>query len=186
LTGNEEGMDHKSWMTFVQERIGSTLTNLDPKQISGLAKRIHEAERIFLIGSGRTGLVVEMFAMRLAQLGMPVFIVSHPTTPALEKSDLLILVSGSAETETILSTAAKAERIGAEIFVVTQNEESSLGKMVQDPLIIPSPTENTKVLNGTLFEMALLISLDAVIAELLNLSGQRFEDMSNRHANIGQ
>ncbi len=33
--------------------------------------------------------------------------------------------------------------------------------------------------------MALLICLDAVIAELLNLTGQGFEDMSKRHANIG-
>ena len=123
--------------------------------------------------------------MRLAQLGLPVFIVSHPTTPALEITDLLILVSGSGETEPVLSAASLANKIGADIFVVTQNEGSSLGKLVQDPLIIPSPSEKTKVLNGTLFEMTLLISLDAVVAELLNLTGQRFEDMSKRHANIG-
>ena len=177
-------MKYKIWMAFVQEGIEKTIKSTDPSGISGIAKRIQIANRIFLMGSGRTGLVVEMFAMRLAQLGLPVFIVSHPTTPALEKTDLLILVSGSGETEPILSAASQANKIGAEIFVVTQNEGSSLGKLVQDPLIIPSPSENTKVLNGTLFEMALLISLDAVIAELLNLTGQRFEDMSKRHANI--
>lgn len=178
-------MEYETWMTFVQDGIESTLATINPKDITGLSKRIQSAKRIFLMGSGRTGLVVEMFAMRLAQLGLPVFIVSHPTTPALEKSGLLILVSGSGETETILSAALKANKIGADIFVITQNEGSSLGKFVQDPLIIPSPSDNTKVLNGTLFEMALLIYLDAVIAELLNLTGQRFEDMSERHANIG-
>ena len=178
-------MEYETWMTFVQDGIKSTMAILNAKDISGLSKRIQNAKRIFLMGSGRTGLVVEMFAMRLAQLGLPVFIVSHPTTPALEKTDLLILVSGSGETEIILSAASKAKRISAELFVVTQNEGSSLGKLVQDPLIIPSPSDNTKVLNGTLFEMALLISLDAVIAKLLNLTGQRFEDMSKRHANIG-
>ena len=178
-------MEYETWVTLVQEGIEKTIKSTDPSEISRFAKRIQSAKRIFLMGSGRTGLVVEMFAMRLAQLGLPVFIVSHPTTPALEKSDLLILVSGSGETETILSAASKAKKIGAELFVVTQNEGSSLGKLVQDPLIIPSPSDNTKVLNGTLFEMALLISLDAVIAELLNLTGQRFEDMSERHANIG-
>jgi len=179
-------MKYETWMTYVQDGIESTLANLNLKDISGLAKRIHRAKRIFLMGSGRTGLVVEMFAMRLTQLGLPVFIASRSTTPALEKIDLLILVSGSGETEPILSAASKASKIGAETFVVTQNEESSLGKLVQDPFIIPSPPENTKVLNGTLFEMALLISLDAVVAELLTLTGQKFEDMSIRHANIGQ
>ncbi len=178
-------MKYETWITLVQEGIEKTIKSTDPLEISGFAKRIQSADRIFLIGSGRTGLVVEMFAMRLTQLGLPVFLVSHPTTPALEKTDLLILVSGSGETKPVLSSASKANKIGAEIFVVTQNEGSSLGKLVQDPLIIPSPSENTKVLNGTLFEMALLICLDAVIAELLNLTGQGFEDMSKRHANIG-
>jgi len=178
-------MEYETWITLVQEGIEKTIISTYPSEISGFAKRIQSAKRIFLMGSGRTGLVVEMFAMRLAQLGLPVFIVSHPTTPSLEKTDLLILVSGSGETEIILSAASIAKRISAEIFVVTQNEGSSLGKLVPDPLIIPSPSDNTKVLNGTLFEMALLISLDAIIAELLNLTGQRFEDMSKRHANIG-
>ena len=178
-------MEYERWMTIVQGGIASTLAALDLNGVSGLAKRINSADRIFLMGNGRTGLVVEMFAMRLAQLGLPVFVVSHSTTPALEKTDLLILVSGSGETEPILSAASKAKNIGAEIFVVTQNERSSLGKLVQDPLIIPSPSEKTKVLNGTLFEMILLISLDAVVAELLTLTDQKFEDMSKRHANIG-
>jgi len=178
-------MEYESWMTFIQDRIASSLENLNPKDISDLAKRIQSADRTFLMGRGRTGLVVEMFAMRLAQLGLPVFLISHPTTPALEKTDLLILVSGSGETEPILSAASKARKIGAELFVITQNEGSSLGQLVQDPLIITSPIEDTKVLNGTLFEMALLICLDAVVAKLLNLTGQRFEDMSQRHANIG-
>ena len=178
-------MKYETWITLVKDGIEKTIKSTDPLEISGFAKRVQSAGRIFLMGSGRTGLVVEMFAMRLAQLGLRVFIVSHPTTPALEITDLLILVSGSGETEPILSAASKAKKIGAEIFVITQNEGSSLGKLVQDPFIIPSPSENTKVLNGTLFEMALLICLDAVVAELLNLTGQRFEDMSERHANIG-
>jgi 6-phospho 3-hexuloisomerase len=178
-------MKYETWTTLIQEGIENTIKSTDPLEISGFAKRIQSAKRIFLMGRGRTGLVVEMFAMRLTQLGLPVFVVSHPTTPALEKTDLLILVSGSGETEPILSAASKADKIGAEIFVVTQHEGSSLGILVQDPLIIPSPSKNTKVLNGTLFEMALLLSLDAVVVELLNLTGQRFEDMSKRHTNIG-
>ena len=132
-------MKYETWITLVKDEIDKTIKSTDPLEISGFARRIKSAERIFLMGSGRTGLVVEMFAMRLAQLGLPVFVVSHPTTPALEKTDLLILVSGSGETESILSAASRANNLGAEIFVVTQKKGSSLGKLVQDPLIIPSP-----------------------------------------------
>lgn len=178
-------MEHQDWIIKVKDSIDQIIQGMEPQVLRNFAERILNAKQIFLMGSGRTGLVVEMFAMRLAQLGMPVFVVSYSTTPALEKSDLLILVSGSGETEPILSAASIANEIGAEIFVITQKEESSLGKWVQDTFIIPSPSKNTKVHNGTLFEMALLICLDAVVVELLNLTGQGFEDMSKRHANLG-
>ncbi len=99
--------------------------------------------------------------------------------------DLLVLVSGSGETAEVLDAARFALEIGAVTYAVTQKKESCLGDLIVDKLIIPSPPQQSKVLNGTLFEMALLITLDAVVAELLEISGQSFQDMSERHANIG-
>ncbi len=177
-------MKYETWTTLVQEGIKQIIKSTDPLEISGFAKRIQSADRIFLMGSGRTGLVVEMFAMRLTQLGLPVFVVSQPTTPALEKTDLLILVSGSGETGEILNAAKKAIEIGADTYGVTQNKDSSLGNLIKEKLIIPSPPEEVKALNGTLFEMSLLITCDAVVAEVLEITDQSFEEMTKRHANL--
>jgi 6-phospho-3-hexuloisomerase len=178
-------MKHQTWMDLVNKGISSTTKTINPQEISGFAERILSAKQTFLMGQGRTGLIVQTFGMRLAQLGLPVHIVSQPTTPALTRHDLLILVSGSGETGEILDAARLALKIGADTYAVTQNKKSSLGELIADKLIIPSLVEQSKVLNGTLFEMSLLITLDAVVAELLEISGQSFQDMSERHANIG-
>jgi 6-phospho-3-hexuloisomerase len=122
--------------------------------------------------------------MRLTQLGLPVFLVSHPTTPALEKNDLLVLISGSGSTASILLAAERAQQLGVETFLITQQEDSQLGRKIHSKLIIQSSPEDDRVLNGTLFEMALLVTLDAVINQLLEITGRSFEDMSARHANL--
>jgi len=178
-------MQYKEWMDQVQEGITRTTQDMNYQVLSDFSSKIHKAKRVFLMGQGRTGLVVEMFAMRLAQLGLPVFVVSQPTTPALTGDDLLVLVSGSGETAEILNAASKALEIGAASYAVTQNEDSSLGNLIECILTIPSPPKPTRVLNGTLFELALLITFDAVVAELLEITGQGYEEMSERHANIG-
>lgn len=177
-------MEHDQWIKTVISEITSSTQAIDREGILHLAEKITAAHRIFLFGSGRTGLITQAFGLRLAQLGLPVYLVSHPTTPGLEKQDLLVLVSGSGKTARLLLAAERALKIGAQIFLVTQNGDSPMGMMIQEQLIIPSSPKPDRVLNGTLFEMALLINLDAVINQLLNLSGQHFEDLSARHANL--
>ena len=178
-------MEFQYWKGFVKNSLEQTFEGLDPDQINQLAERIHTARRIFLMGSGRTGLITQAFGMRLAQMGLPVHIVNQPTTPALEKEDILILVSGSGNTASLLAAGSKAFEICAETHLVTQNGDSPLGKLVKEQLIVPSPLQNTKVLNGTLFELSLLIVLDAVVNQLLELTGQDYQDLTARHANLG-
>lgn len=178
-------MNPSQWNQIVLECANTSIQEMDQEQIKDLAQKITDAQRVFLLGNGRTGLIAQAFGMRLAQLGLPVFLVSHPTTPALEKDDLLLLVSGSGKTESLVLAGDRARDIGAAIFLVTGEPESPLGKRIQDRLIIHFPGKSDRVLNGTLFEMALLLNLDAVVNQLLNLTGQSFEDLSARHANLG-
>lgn len=177
-------MDHDQWIETIVNGIHQTTQGMDKEQILAFAQKISDAPRIFLFGIGRTGLITQTFGMRLTQLGLPVYLVSHPTTPALEENDFLVLISGSGNTASIQMAAERAQQLGVETFLVTQREDSQLGKKIQNKLIIQSSPEDNRVLNGTLFEMALLITLDAVINQLLGITGQTFEDLSARHANL--
>jgi 6-phospho-3-hexuloisomerase len=123
-------------------------------------------------------------------LGFQVHLLNQPTTPALTREDLLILISGSGETNGILSAADQAKEIEAEITVITREKRSSLAQKSADQLIIPikfgsdDQFSNSKVFSGTLFEQALLTILDLVIVQLVELTGQNFQDMDQRHANL--
>ena len=183
-------MVQKNWKTRITKNIAHSLGQIDPNEIKRLAEKIHSAQRIFLFGKGRTGLVIQMFGMRLTQLGLPVFIISQPATPALSADDLLILVSGSGETKGILSSADQANKIGAELIVITRETGSSLSQKTINKMVIPIREDEekelltSKVFTGTLFEQSLLTILDLVIVQLLELSGQSYQDMDQRHANL--
>ncbi|QYO62744.1 hypothetical protein [Leptolyngbya sp. 7M] len=55
-----------------------------------LAQTITVANRIFVFGGGRSGLVMRMTAMRLMHLGCQVYVVGETITPSIARGDLLI------------------------------------------------------------------------------------------------
>ena len=66
------------------------------------------------------------FTMRLEQAGYEAYWIGDTNTPAAGKGDLLILGSGSGETETLKVYAKKAKELQIPIIVFTTCRESSL------------------------------------------------------------
>lgn len=81
---------------------------LDFGQIAGIIPFIQQAERIFVVGAGRSGLSMRSAAMRLMHAGYTVFVVGEITTPAIGKGDLQITASGSGTTGSIVKAADPA------------------------------------------------------------------------------
>jgi len=119
-------MKWNSWKKIIEENLAISLYQTKQKEIDFVAESILKTSRVFIYGKGRTGLVANMFAMRLIQLGIQVHILAQSTTPALTSEDLLILISGSGETNGILSIADQARQIGAKLIAVTKEADSSL------------------------------------------------------------
>jgi len=182
-------LEYKEWIELYRNEIMNSFESINVHDLDGLAEKILQTKRIFLLGKGRTGLVVKMLAMRLAQLGISTFVIGDPTTPAVGQGDVLILASGSGETAGILSAAKKAIEVNASVIAVTHHSHSSLARIVENCVCIPlSYTQNTssapKVLAGTLFEQVLLVFFDNLVARLLEKSGEDFTWLSEHHANI--
>ena len=53
------------------------------EELQAMADAILRAERVFVAGTGRTGFAARAFSNRLMQLGMTVYFVGEPTTPAI-------------------------------------------------------------------------------------------------------
>ena len=183
-------MDFNTWSAHYLERQRQTLAGINQEELENLSDAIQASKRIFLLGKGRTGLVVEMFAMRLVHLGYAAYIIGQSITPKFMPKDLLILASCSGSTEGILLAARQALKAEGEAFAITSAPTSPICSFAASQLILPS-SENqpsagqiSKIEQGTLFEQSLLLTLDCFIALLAEKTGQNFAKMSNRHVKI--
>lgn len=167
------------------------LSQVHGETISAAAEKIATAPRLFCAGAGRSNLLMQMFAMRLAQTGCETFVVGQPVTPAITSEDLLIILSGSGETSTMRAIADKGAQAGAALLAITYSPESSLAKRAQIVVELPVALDpnrpgglaGTQIL-GSLFDQCFLIAGDIVTQEVKKLRRQTEEDLARRHANL--
>ncbi len=85
-------------MTHIQtiiEELTSTVEAIDATETKELADAVLQANRIFLAGAGRSGLMGKAFVMRLMHMGLDAYVVGETVTANLREGDLLIVGSGS-------------------------------------------------------------------------------------------
>ncbi|MFP5367432.1 MAG: hypothetical protein ACLGIS_11380, partial [Actinomycetes bacterium] len=86
---------------LVLDEISDVFQSVDPAEVAALVTELRLADRIFVTGAGRSGLVLKMAAMRLMHLGLTVHVVGEVYNPGaslwkddLEVRDLLGRVGG--------------------------------------------------------------------------------------------
>jgi 6-phospho-3-hexuloisomerase len=184
-------------MNLIAEHIQKVASNLDRGAVTSLVNGIMGAQRIFLMGAGRSGLAAKAFAMRLMHMGFNVYVVGETTTPAVQPEDLVIAVSGSGETPSIASLGAIAKKIGSKLAVITSNKDSTMGKISDIVVIVPGRPKEDVIYEdyherrmvgypelaplGTIFEITALVFLDAVVSELMVRTGASEAELKKRH-----
>ncbi|BAY50098.1 3-hexulose-6-phosphate isomerase (plasmid) [Scytonema sp. HK-05] len=158
--------------------------------VTQLGQAIMNAQRIFVAGEGRSGLVIRMFAMRLMHLGRQVYVVGETITPAIQQGDLLIDFSGSGTTEHVLEIAHKAKEIGAYIASVTTQKDSPLAKIADFLIQIEAAAkqdhshQQSEQFSGSLFEQSSLLLFDALFHVLSQNLNKSSENLWALHANL--
>ena len=185
--------------TMVQEcmqkiagEIGMASGGIAARQAQRLTERIRQSRRIFVAGAGRSGLMMRAFAMRLMHMGFSSYVAGETITPAIEKRDLLVIGSGSGETESLVSMARKAKKIGAFVVLITVCPRSSIAAHADEVITVPATTAkvsqktaiNTIQPKGSLFEQVLLILCEAVVVVLLQKEGIDYSKLMRLHANL--
>ena len=121
-----------------------------------------------MVGLGRSGLILRMFAMRLMQIGFQAHVVGDVTTPAIEPKDLLIALSGSGATESVVNLARKAKNLGASVLAITSNPGSPLAQLADQTVILPAESVKLNVATPTqlplanALEQAMILYLDCL------------------------
>lgn len=171
---------------YVAREVRRMVKAVPAKHLEDLVGRIQDAKKVIVFGRGRSGLVARMFAVRLHHLGFASFVVGETTTPPVDRDTLVVLLSGSGETFAVSLTAQLARGMGASIAVITAAPDSTVAQNADLVILLPAPGTPRKELAplGTLFEGAAHLLLDAVIAELLQRTGETEERMRKRHATL--
>jgi|TARA_B100001971_G_C18228302_1_gene562124 6-phospho 3-hexuloisomerase len=190
----------KESMLSISKHISNIARSLNEKEIVTFISSMQESNKIFIYGAGRSGLVAKAFAMRLMHLGFDIYVIGEIITPAIAKNDLLITISGSGETTSVVAAAEIAKRANAKVILITTFPNSTLGKIADSLVVVKGRTKLIGDKNfllrqikgehyslaplGTLFEVAVLIFLDGLVAELMAKLGQSEDDLRTRHATI--
>jgi 6-phospho-3-hexuloisomerase len=180
----------------VVSEINAALARIRAEDAERLTAAILRAKRVYVAGSGRSGLVGSCLAMRLVHLGLVAHVVGEATAPGLADGDLLIVSSGSGRTRTVLAQATAAKNRGALLAAVTAFEGSPLAKLADVVVIIPCApfaeasdkrrgvAVETAQFGGSLYEQSLLLFYDSMVLELAHRLGRSPEDMQVRHSNL--
>ena len=192
-------------MEFMLSAIEAILDNIHEAEeylveedIANFIEIITTADNIFVTGAGRSGLAAKAFAMRLMHLGLSSYVVGETISPAINAGDCILAISGSGETNTIVTAAKISKKRGAKVLALTSYPESSLGQLADGIIHVKGRTKvevddenylkrqikgNYTSLTplGTAFELTSLVFLDGLVSELMETMGKTEQDLKNRH-----
>ena len=109
------GVSVQNMMSLMASRVDSIAQEISADQVDAFLNAILTAERIYVMGAGRSGLVAKSFAMRLMHTGFTAYVVGETITPAVDTHDLIVAFSGSGNTKTIGEIAETAKGLGAKV-----------------------------------------------------------------------
>ncbi len=169
--------------------IADGLGTVDERDLARFDAMTALAQKIFIFGAGRSGLIGKFFGMRLMHTGKTVHIVGETCTPKIDEDSLLILISGSGETCSAVTICGKARAAGARIVLFTSKTQSRLGLLADLVITVPTPAQkNYEEVNiapmGTVFETTTLIMLESFLGYKIVEEGIAERELRYRHTNL--
>lgn len=186
-------MSVKKKVSEILKELTHNQAYLNDTQLDKMTDAILQANHIFTAGSGRSGVAIRAFTNRLMHLGFSVSNIGEISSPHSAPGDLLIIGSGSGETESLVALAKKAAKSGVDVVLVTMDENSTIAQMAKVVVVLPgvSPKLKNKGMDitsiqpmGSAFEQMMFLTYDGIIMELMERMNQTADEMFMRHADF--
>lgn len=177
-------------LTKISQELQKSAASVSEIELARTAALLVDAERVFVHGAGRSGLGLQMTAMRLMHLGLDVHVVGEVTTPAIRAGDVLLTASGSGTTTGIVAAARAAKAARARVAAITTDQSSTLGELADATIVVPAATKldrsgaASSQYAGSLFEQTVVLIGDALFHSLWLGSGASADELWPRHANL--
>jgi len=162
----------------------------DPAGLDRAAQTMRAADRVFLLGAGRSGIALQMTAMRLMHLGLAVHVVGEVTAPAIRRGDVLVVASGSGSTAGIVRAARTAADVGADVVAITADGSSEISGLATVTILVEAAGKLDRdsavsaQYAGGLFEQTVVTVGDAIFHSLWQQSGLSADELWPRHSNL--
>ena len=143
--------------------------------------------KLILMGIGKSGHIAQKISATLSSTGTPsVFI--HPTEAAhgdlgmIDKKDAILILSNSGETKEIIEILPALKRCSGDVFTLTNNSDSSIGKSGDINIAITANEEACPLdLAPTSSTTLALVFGDALAISLLEHRGFTKDDFAKSH-----
>lgn len=172
----------------IMKEITGVVDKVKKERLDEFLTYIYKEKRIFVDGEGRSGLMAKGFAMRLMHLGYQVYVIGETITPAIQKDDVFIIVSGSGESANAVSDTKKAAKAGCKVLAVTSKEGSAIASLADVILIVPGTVKSEHgearasiQLLSSLFDQSLHITLDAICLMISRRDQFSNEEATKKH-----
>ncbi|HMR50333.1 MAG TPA: SIS domain-containing protein [Arachnia sp.] len=179
-------------LSLILAELTTNQSCINEEGLQELVTEILRANHVFLAGAGRSGVAIRAFANRLMHLGKSVSLVGDISSPHSRPGDLLIVGSGSGETESLVALARKAHRGGVRTGLITMDDTSTIGHLADAVVVLPGVSPKLRGAAqvtsiqpmGSAFEQISFLTYDAIILELMQRMGETTDTMFPRHADL--
>nr|WP_122012678.1 SIS domain-containing protein [Maliibacterium massiliense] len=158
------------------------------QQLDAMAAAIPEASRVYFYARGRQMDMLGTFAMRVHHMGYRVYVVGEAAVPPIDAGDLLIFSDGRGDDAIVSVQLDIARRAGAKLCCLSAYPASP--NAARSDLVVEIPAaasfDGTDALqpSGTLYDQALLLTLDYTVRCIMDAHSWQECDLSVRHTNM--
>lgn len=164
------------------------LMSIDDNELHTFADALLEAKRVYVAGWGRAGNCIRILSMNCSQIGLKTHIVGDNSTPSIHEGDILVIGSGSGETDTIKILADQCKEHGAKLGLISHNRDSYIGRLADYQIYIPSPAiedkENAPICDLLTFYQTEIMVNDILMSIMMEKKGVTTEDVIRNHNNL--
>ncbi|MEM1485135.1 MurR/RpiR family transcriptional regulator [Oscillospiraceae bacterium PP1C4] len=173
----------KNVLETYQELLNKTIELVNEPQMHRIASLISNTPKVFIYGTGSSGVAALEFKMRFMRLGMPVETITDAhvmrmNSAIVDKNSFVIGVSVSGKTGETLNALCLAKNRGAKTLLITANHGGDLHTYCDEVLKIAS-IENLEKGNRITPQFPILVMGDIFYAYYLETDYYRKSELHN-------
>ena len=169
------------------ETIGRLAHKIGKPYVDAVQEMRKCAGKVVLTGIGKSGLIAQKIASTMVSTGTPALFLHpaegmHGDVGIVHRSDIVIAISKSGESDELIGLLPSLKRIGARLIVITAKSESTLAKHADLVLLTPIDEEACPLnMAPTCSTTAALVVGDALAIVLMKLRDFKPEDFALFH-----